>query len=430
MLYKFQDTFDKVYNQVITPFFNQITDSRQSNSSYSLSDVLKSSFAMFSLKSPSLFSFQKRSKAEGSNLLKIFGISKIPSDNGIRKILDQVDSQQLLKAFPVLFNWLKQQNVLSDYTVLDNHLVVSLDGVEHFTSKNIECKHCMQRSHRDGTTSYFHSMLSAALVNPKYSEVFILDNEPILRQDGNKKNDCERNAAKRIFNRLQDSYAQENIIFTMDALYACAPIIGQISQNNHWKYIIGVTEKGHAYLMQQFDQLVEQGNIAWQAHKAKDGEYTFGYANGLQLNESNTERVNLLYCILQTKKGEEKVFSWVSNIELSDDCLIQIMRVARSRWKIENEVFNTLKNQNYNFEHNYGHGQNELCTNFALLMMMAFNVDQIQQRCSQIFQKLLGKLNTKIKVWESLKAVFKLVCCDSMYEIHQSIAEMYGIQLE
>jgi hypothetical protein len=34
-----------------------------------------------------------------------------------------------------------------------------------------------------------------------------------------------------------------------------------------------------------------------------------------------------------------------------------VMRGGRARWKIENETFNTLKNQGYNFEHNYGHGK-------------------------------------------------------------------------
>ena len=33
------------------------------------------------------------------------------------------------------------------------------------------------------------------------------------------------------------------------------------------------------------------------------------------------------------------------------------MRGGRARWKIENETFNTLKNQGYHFEHNYGHGK-------------------------------------------------------------------------
>jgi len=43
----------------------------------------------------------------------------------------------------------------------------------------------------------------------------------------------------------------------------------------------------------------------------------------------------------------------------------QIMRGGRARWKIENETFNTLKNQGYNFEHNYGLGKKNLSVVFG-----------------------------------------------------------------
>ena len=75
------------------------------------------------------------------------------------------------------------------------------------------------------------------------------------------------------------------------------------------------------------------------------------------------------------------------------------MCAGRARWKIENETFNTLKNQGYCFEHNFGHGEKNLSTVFAFLMMLAFLIDQIQQRCCklagangiQAFQLLPGK---------------------------------------
>ena len=38
----------------------------------------------------------------------------------------------------------------------------------------------------------------------------------------------------------------------------------------------------------------------------------------------------------------------------------------RARWKIENETFNTLKNQGYHFEHNYGHGEQHLSVVFVM----------------------------------------------------------------
>ena len=51
-----------------------------------------------------------------------------------------------------------------------------------------------------------------------------------------------------------------------------------------------------------------------------------------------------------------------------------------------------LKNQGYNFEHNYGHGEQHLSVVFAMLMMLAFLVDQAQQLCCALFQAVWAKL--------------------------------------
>jgi hypothetical protein len=45
-----------------------------------------------------------------------------------------------------------------------------------------------------------------------------------------------------------------------------------------------------------------------------------------------------------------------------------------------------LKNQGYNFEHNYGYGKQNLATILALLMFLAFTVDQMIQRCWGVFR--------------------------------------------
>ena len=44
---------------------------------------------------------------------------------------------------------------------------------------------------------------------------------------------------------------------------------------------------------------------------------------------------------------------------------------------MKNECFNSLKNQGYEFEHNYDHGNQYLSSTLAALMMLAFLVDQI-----------------------------------------------------
>ena len=49
-----------------------------------------------------------------------------------------------------------------------------------------------------GETLYHHQMLGAAIVHPERCEVIPLMPEPIIKQDGESKNDCERSAAKHL----------------------------------------------------------------------------------------------------------------------------------------------------------------------------------------------------------------------------------------
>ena len=83
------------------------------------------------------------------------------------------------------------------------------------------------------------------------------------------------------------------------------------------------------------------------------------------------------------------------------------MRAARARWRIENETFNTLKNQGYHFEHNYGHGNKNLCTIMGMLMMLAFLIDQIQRLCSKNYEKIKTKTGAWYAVFESIRHTFK-----------------------
>lgn len=138
----------------------------------------------------------------------------------------------------------------------------------------------------------------------------------------------------------------------------------------------------------------------------------------------------MLYYAWTDAQGKEHIFSWITNIAPNEQNAVKIMQMGRSRWKIENEVFNTLKNQQYNFEHNFGHGKKHLCTNFALLMMLAFTVDQVQQACCAVFRAIHHKLKTRKKIWEGLKAVFILIELPNMQQVLHKIAQIYKVQLE
>ena len=79
------------------------------------------------------------------------------------------------------------------------------------------------------------------------------------------------------------------------------------------------------------------------------------------------------------------------------------MKAGRARWKIENETFNTLKNQGYEFEHNFGHGKRHLSNTMMTLMMLTFLIDQSQLLGCRVYQKAKVRAITWIRLWEWLR---------------------------
>ena len=47
-----------------------------------------------------------------------------------------------------------------------------------------------------------------------------------------------------------------------------------------------------------------------------------------------------------TPNGTRK-FTWITDFSVTDETVYLFMRGGRARWKVENETFNTLKNQGY-----------------------------------------------------------------------------------
>ncbi len=422
-------TFDALM-QSMSEEFAKIPDHRRANASYKLPDFLGSAFAMFSLKSPSLLSFEEQTKVESRNLHSIYHIGAIPSDTQMRTALDPVDPAPLRQLFATLFTTLETAGVVKEYQFWRDHVLVSVDGVEHFSSTKIHCPHCTTRSLRDGTTSYHHAGLGAVLVNPAHAEVFPLDFEPILNEDGAKKNDCERNAAKRLGASLAERYPDLKIILVEDALYANAPHIRQITSYG-WRFILNVKPDSHASLEKQFAGRWASGQVQeWRFTDDQGVQHDFAWTSNLCLCESAIDvKVNYLLYEQTDKKGQTTRWTWVTNLPLTQRTVEPVMRAGRSRWKIENETFNTLKNQGYHFEHNYGHGEQNLATVLALLMFLAFTVDQMIQRCWKLFRQVRAGLRTKAKLWESLRALFKVTFFRTMDALYRQIATLYDIQL-
>ena len=131
----------------------------------------------------------------------------------------------------------------------------------------------------------------------------------------------------------------------------------------------------------------------------------YKFVNRIPLNESNSEiEVNFLEYWETDPKGKVQHFAWITAIPLTKETAELVMRGGRARWRIENETFNTLKNQGYNFEHNYGHGYKNLCTVMGMLMMMAFLIDQVSELCDAAFSKAKQAAGSYCNLWDNMRA--------------------------
>jgi hypothetical protein len=403
--------------------FADLAEHRAGKPDISLPDALMSAFALFALKSPSLLACDQE-RTEG-NLQRVYGIERVPCDTAMREILDPVEPEFLRPLFTHVFRALQRGKVLEEMVFVEGHYLLALDGTGYFSSRQIHCASCLERHHRNGTITYAHQILGAALIHPDRREVIPLMPEPIVTQDGTEKNDCERNAAQRLITKLRQDHPHLKWIVTEDSLSSNAPHI-QMLQDHHLHYILGVKEGDHAYLFKHVAAAEQAGRVT--CYERNDSEtglrHRFRFVSDMPLNEAHAAlRVNFLEC-WEEDGDQVQHFSWVTDLRVNKGSVYQIMRGGRARWRIENETFNTLKNQGYHFEHNYGHGYQHLSVVFAVLMMLAFCVDQVQQLCCPLFQAVWAKLGSKRRLWARMRALFYDYVLDSMRHLCEAL--LYG----
>jgi hypothetical protein len=390
-----------------------------------MEETLLSGFALFALKNPSLLAFDQR-RPEPENLRTVFRIEQIPSDTQMRTILDEVDPEGFRAIYKEMFRAVQRGKALAAYQIMGKHYRVSLDGTGYFSSKQIHCANCLVKKLRNGETLYHHQMLGAAIIHPELKTVLPLMPEPIIKQDGDKKNDCERNAAKRFLEKFRQDHPKLPVIITEDALSSNAPHIAELKKHN-LRFILGVKESDHAFLFEQAAQAHQAGR-GGVYECSKDGKlHRFRFVNQIPLNASHPDLLVNLLEYWEITDTSEQYFSWLTDFTIERHNTYTLMRAGRARWKIENETFNTLKNQGYQFEHNFGHGKNNLSVIFALLMMLAFLVDQVQQAACPLFQAVLVKIGSQKRLWESMRSLFydlDFICLEDIWR-----ALLYGYKI-
>lgn len=394
------------------------------NSKISTKDCLMSALSMFSLKYESLLQFDNHctDKEIRHNIRTLYGIENIPSDTQMRERLDRCTLTSSRKAIKNILHQLQRAKVLDRWKFMNRYHIISLDGTEFFTSKTIHCKCCLTKNHKNKDVTYHHQMLIGSIVHPEIKQVFPIMFEPIMNEDGAFKNDCERNAAKRWVRHLRKDHPQLCALIVGDGLYSNDPFIATLEEHRY-SYILVCKKDDHTYLWDWFLTADKANDVETLEVENNGTKRFYKFLKDVPLNDSSKRKVTVVSFKEINEKGKIYENSWVTDLDVTPLNVNDIVKAGRSRWKIENETFNTLKNQGYNFEHNYGHGNNNLSNVLAGLMLLAFLIDQCLEALNHEWQALLHKLKRRSYVFERIRASFFSYHINSWDSLYSSILD-------
>jgi hypothetical protein len=265
-------------------------------------------------------------------------------------------------------------------------------------------------------------MLGAALIQPDRRAGIPLLPEPLIKHDGTDQNDCERHAAKRLSVTRRQDHPHLTLIVTEDSLSANAPHL-QVRHDHTLHYIFGVKEGAQAYLFAHVAAAERAGRVPSYARDALATglHHRFRFVSDVPRNASHADlRVNFLegWEIVQ---GPVQHVRWVTDLRVNNGPVDRLMRGGRARWRIEHETFHTLKNQGYHFEHHDGQGYQHLSGVVAVLMMLAFFVDQVPQLCCPLCQAVGAKLGSKRQLRERMRALLYDDALASMRQLCEAL---------
>lgn len=409
-------SFSSLRKMISAPLQSLSEQRRAEKIEHSVHDVFMSGFAMMFFQDPSILQFQKNLEdaVHNNNLKTLFQVRSIPKDSQMKDVIDTVDSSELEPLFEDFFRAVQRGKHLEPYRFLGDSYLISVDGTGYFSSEKISCSGCLRKEDRKGNVRYEHQIVQAALMHPAMRQVIPLAPEEVRNTDGKDKQDCEIEAGKRLVKKIRKSHPKLKIIIIADSLHSKQPFI-QEAKANGMSYILVAKSDDHKILMEWVNEQRQLKEVS--RMQVKDGKgrlHVYEWINEVPLNGNvDTLWVNYLeYWIID--KGKTTYHnSWVTDIPIVEQNVAELVKGGRCRWKIENETFNTLKNQGYHIEHNYGHGKHHLSMNFFLLNLLAFFMHQIFELTDDLYQQCRVKRGSRHALWESLRsAIFFIIFPD------------------
>jgi hypothetical protein len=324
-----------------------------------------------------------------ANLNWLTGTSQetVPHPDTIAYLLGRLPSEALAELPAKCVHALMRSRLLDD-SRLAGHYLFAIDGTGVLSFPKSHCGKCLTRTHKDGTTTHYHTVLESKLVTLD-GLVFSVKTEFVENADPNaSKQDCELNAFYRLLPALKEKFPRTRICLLLDGLFANDTVL-KLCEEYDWKYIITFKEGSIPTAYADFLTLLRlQPTNRVNITHGEEMQW-LAWANGLVWEK---HRFDALQCDILAPDGTETRFTWLTNFELNPRNVEVIANHGgRCRWKIENQGFNAQKNGELHLEHPFG-SKGDLWKHYYLLTQVAHMFQQLVYwwRPLRVTRKYLG----------------------------------------
>jgi len=364
---------------------------------------------------PFLLSFQRAlaQASGGNNARSLFKVQSIPCDNHIREMLDPVEPAHLFSLFDDLYQGFDKAGLLEAMRAIGQTRLIALDATWYYSSQseNIHCPNCSCIRHADGQTTHFHSAITPVIVSPGHGQVVSLRPEFILPQDGQVKQDCEINAAKRWLAAHAERYSTGNETLLGDDLYARQPFCRQVLLHG-FHFLFTCKPSSHAHLSgwveglepgrgrHTLKQRVKGKSNRWEHHQ-------YRWAHGVPLTDTD-DALKVNWCELTITDAQGEVLyrnSFITDWKIGVENVEGLVAAGRARWKIENERNNVLKTKGYHLEHNFGHGKKHLASLLMTMNLLAFGLHTLLELADQSYHLIRAAVGPRQRFFQHLEAL-------------------------
>lgn len=244
----------------------------------------------------------------------------------------------------------------------------------------------------------------------------------IRDQDGKEKQDCENTAAKRWINGKGAEYSSLGVTVLGDDLFSRQPVC-QLVLDKNLNFIFVCKPTSHKWLSEwlsaadQVEDLHEFTVKKWTGKKHLT--YTYQYANGVPLKDGEDALlVNRAQLTITNEQGAVTFRnSFVSNHTITRGNVVAFIQAGRARWKIENENNNTLKTKGYHFEHNFGHGKENLSETLLSFNLLSFLFHTVLEIFDNKYRLIRKTLPRRKDFFNDIRALTRYICFDNWNQL-------------